>query len=98
MEGRYVRSLRLFENLHKPSKWPIPSVSKLIKFLPLLVARYSLFQGRALSALLPSTREDTVIMTVRLKSYFPAGGFNVTTGDGNRDPTGPVNSSFVPSS
>jgi hypothetical protein len=29
--------------------------------------------------------------------YFP-GAFNVTTGDGSRDPTGPVNSSFVPSS
>jgi hypothetical protein len=37
-------------------------------------------------------------LSVRNGVYFPAGAFNVTTGDGNLDPTGPVNSSFVPSS
>jgi hypothetical protein len=30
--------------------------------------------------------------------YFPAGVFSVTTGEGNREPSAPVNSSFVPSS
>jgi hypothetical protein len=40
--------------------------------------------------------------TRKRQSFAPYGaggaGFRVTTGDGSREPTGPVNSSFVPSS